>query len=174
MGEGPLIAGEYVFVPRIGLTAWLGGWLMVTEPGWPCKIAEASLDWGHGIPGQMASWMTDAVLAAATSISVAIGVHETLLEGIIILVVSMVSPTGDVRLMSHGTVCGSDCNMGTDGMCTVWSYVDCCSFAFPEISQGNIFWTWGTAIVVKVDLLRLVTEYLYVLCYLSFDLLDIC
>ena len=31
MAEGPEMAGEFVFVPRIGVAAWLGGWVVGTD-----------------------------------------------------------------------------------------------------------------------------------------------
>ena len=34
--------GEFVFVPRIGIAAWLGGWVMGTDHGQPCESAEPS------------------------------------------------------------------------------------------------------------------------------------
>ena len=42
MAEGPEMAGEFAFVPRIGVAAWLGGWVMGTDHGWPCESAEPS------------------------------------------------------------------------------------------------------------------------------------
>ena len=83
--------------------------------------------------------MMGTVYAVVTAISVVIGVHAILLEGVIMLAVSVARPTGGVTLIACRPVGGSDCNMDTAGMCTVWSSVDCCSLTFPAISQSDVF-----------------------------------
>ena len=83
--------------------------------------------------------MMGGVHAVAAAVSVVIGVPAILLEGVVTLTVSVARSTGSVTLMAHGPVSGSDHNMGTAGMCTVWSSVDCCSSTFPAISQSDVF-----------------------------------
>ena len=56
MAEGPEIAGEFVFVPRIGVAAWLDEWVMGTDCWQPCESTECSregamvflLNWSAG------------------------------------------------------------------------------------------------------------------------------
>ena len=112
------MAGEFVFVLRIGVAMQLGGWVIGTDHG-PCESAEPSQDGGHGIPVQLVSWMTGAVHAVAAAVSVVIGVPAILLEGVVMLAISVAKPTGSVTLMACAPVGGSDCNTGIAGMCTV-------------------------------------------------------
>ena len=46
MAQSPEIAGEFVFVPRIGVGMQLGGWVMGTDCEWPCE----STTWSRGGP----------------------------------------------------------------------------------------------------------------------------
>ena len=78
-------------------------------------------------------------MTVAAAISVVIGVPATLLEGVVTLAVSVARPTGGVILMAHGTVGGGDHNMGTAGMCTVWSSLVFCSLTFSALSQSDVF-----------------------------------
>ena len=49
MAEDPEVAGEFDFVPRIGVAVWLGGQVIGTDHGWPYESAEPSQDRGHDI-----------------------------------------------------------------------------------------------------------------------------
>ena len=112
---------------------------MGTDHRQPCQSTEASQAGSCGVPHQPFSWMMGAVHAVAAAISVVISVPAILLEGIVMLVVLVARPTEGVTLMAHGPVSDGDHNMGTAGMCTVWSSVDCSSLTFPTTSQSDVF-----------------------------------